>query len=415
MKLPIRTTRHRIAMRALATSNCGFTLIEMIIVTAVFMVILMITGSALETILKKGAVVLRSEESNTEGVVGLEILRHDLQQAGFGLFTDSNSIPSYAEASGTPYTTYNDANAVPRAIVTGNNLSVTGVLAGTDYLAIKGTTVARSTTSQLWTYINDTGLPKIWGRDDFTGTSDKMIVIEQKFDVGKNMMVRRLVQKTSTNYGVSYSATGAFRDQDGNDLTTTAEYTPSTGKIYYLYGIDSGNVAFSFRAPFNRADFFISQTPGPPASCSPASGVLYKATMIQSSGEFTKIPILDCVADMQVVLGWNTSADPEKSNEVQAYTSADGVTVSGNTNGLTLSTIRNDPLEVSKRLRLIMVYLLVQDGRRDPGFVNTNSSIVVGDPSMGATLTKTVDLTQGDFKNYRWKVYRTVVRPKNLF
>ena len=112
--------------------NRGFTLVEMIIVTAVFIVILMITGSALKTILGKGAITQRSEESNTEGVVGLEILRHDLQQTGLGLFSDDSSIPTFAEAADAPYSSYNDANAVPRAIVTGNNLAVTGVLTGTE-------------------------------------------------------------------------------------------------------------------------------------------------------------------------------------------------------------------------------------------------------------------------------------------
>lgn len=400
---------------SMISSNQGFTLVELIVVTVVFIAVLIITGSSLKTMLDKGNTVFRSEESNTEGVIGLEILRHDLQQIGFGLFTDDTSIPTYPEAAAVPYSTYNDVNSVPRAIVTDDNLSVTGVLAGTDYLALKGTTLARSTVSQLWTYVDDTGQPKRWGRDDFSDNNDKLVMIEQKFDASKNTMVRRLVQKATNNYGVAYSSTGAFQDQDGNDLSSTGEYTPSTGKIYYLYGVDAGGAAFTLRAPFNRADFFINRDSGTPGSCSPAAGVLYKATMIQSSGLFTKIPILDCVADMQVILGWNTSAEPEKSNEVQAYSSADGLTVSGNANGLNLQSIRGDAMELRKRLRLVMVYILAQDGRVDSNFVNTNSSMVIGDPGLSAALAKTVDLTAGNFRNYRWKLYRVIVRPKNLF
>jgi prepilin-type N-terminal cleavage/methylation domain-containing protein len=413
MKLSIRSEDNR-AVESRVFNSRGFTLVEMIIVMAVFISVLLITASSLKTILTKGGVVLRSEESSTEGVIGLEILRHDLQQSGLGLFTDALSTPTYAEAADTPYSAYNDANAVPRAIVAGNNLAVTGVLAGTDYLAIKATTVAGTATSQLWTYVNDTGLPKQWGRDDFTDSADHMIVLEQKYDSSKKTMVRRLVQKSGTNYGVGYSAAGTFKDQNNVD---SPEYIPSTAKIYYFYGIDTGvaGTAFTFRAPFNRADFFISQTPAPPASCSPAAGVLYKATMTQSDGTFTNTPIFDCVADMQVVLGWNTSADPEKSNEVQAYTNANGTTVSGNANGLNLPSIIADATEARNRLRLVMVYLLAQDGRRDNEFVNTDSAMVIGDPTLGAVLTKTVDLTTGDFRNYRWKLYRVVVRPKNIF
>jgi prepilin-type N-terminal cleavage/methylation domain-containing protein len=413
MKQSIRVTAVKI-QRAMIADNRGFTLVEMIIVTAVFIVVLMITGEALKTIFEKGGVTLRSEESNTEGVVGLEMLRRDVQQAGYGLFSDEFSVPTYSEANAAPYSSYNDANAVPRPIVTDNNLAVTGVLAGTDYLVIKGTTLGIKAVTQLWTSVPDTGVPKIWGRDDFTDSNDKMIVVEQKYDNINKRIVRRLVQKSTNNYGVAYSETGAFKDQSNVD--SAADYTPSTGKIYYMYGIDNiTSTNFTFRAPFNRADYFINRDAATPGSCSPAAGVLFKAVMNQSNGTFDTYPVLDCVADMQIILGWNTTATPETSNEVQAYTSADGITVSGNANGLNLQTILTDSGEVNKRLRLVMVYLLAQDGRRDINFVNTNSAMVVGDPSLGGTLTKTIDLTSGDFRNYRWKLYRVIVRPKNIF
>ena len=413
MKLPIKAGYNK--MKKAVYGNHGVSLVEMIVVMAVFIVVLAIAGSALQTILQKGMISLTSENSNIEGVVGLEILRHDLQQIGIGLFTDSNSAPIYTEASGSPYNSYNDASAVPRAVVGDDNNSITGVMADTDYLAIKGTTLARNATSQLWTYVGDTGVPKVWGRDDFRDSNDKVIVLDQKVDKAKNMIVRRLVQISNSNYGVAYSADGVFKDQSNVNVTN---YTRPTGSTYYLYGIDSASTSFTFAAPFNRADFFVSQTPAPPAICSPAAGVLYKAVMVNtgaSAGTFTKIPILDCVADMQVVLGWNTSSDPEKSNEVQAYTNADCSTVSGNVNGLTMTNVRTDAEEVRKRLRLVMVYLLAQDGRRDSGFTNTNTNMIVGDTTLGSTLTRSIDLTQTNFLNYRWKLYRVVVRPKNLF
>ena len=44
---------------------------------------------------------------------------------------------------------------------------------------------------------------------------------------------------------------------------------------------------------------------------------------------------------------------------------------------------------------------------------NTNNAMIVGDDEP-ANLTKTVDLTTANKKNYRWKVYRDIVKPKNL-
>ena len=87
-----------------------------------------------------------------------------------------------------------------------------------------------------------------------------------------------------------------------------------------------------------------------------------------------------------------------------------------------------DPLEVRQRLRQIKVYLLVQDGARDPNFVNSNTSLQIADPAEGPLIQRaatanwvpgaangTVNLvTTPNMLNYRWKVYRVVVKPKNL-
>ncbi len=67
----------------------GFTLIEMIIVMSIFMIVLLISATAFKTILSNTQISFGSERSSIEGVVGMEMLRHDLQQAGFALFTDA--------------------------------------------------------------------------------------------------------------------------------------------------------------------------------------------------------------------------------------------------------------------------------------------------------------------------------------
>ena len=66
-------------------NNRGFTLLEIIITMALVIVVIVITGSAFNSILKTSGRLVASEESNIEGVVGLEMFRHDIQQAGFGL------------------------------------------------------------------------------------------------------------------------------------------------------------------------------------------------------------------------------------------------------------------------------------------------------------------------------------------
>jgi hypothetical protein len=64
--------------------------------------------------------------------------------------------------------------------------------------------------------------------------------------------------------------------------------------------------------PFNRADYFVA-IPGSssqlPSVCAPGTGILYKTTVNHEAnnpgGKLTYTPLVDCVADMQVVLGWD--------------------------------------------------------------------------------------------------------------
>lgn len=401
-------------MGQIKISNRGFTLIELIIVMAIFITVLMITASAFNTVLTKTRVVSLSEDDNIAGVIGLEMLRHDLEQTGFGLFNDSSTTPAYTEAASPLSTaslasTYNDASygsSIPLPLVADNNLSPgnTIVLANTDYLVIKATTVSSSPTAQKWTYITDSGGVKAWGANNFAN-GDKMIALQQTTPAGSALVNRKIVMDSSNNYVFTYGQ-------------STADYTPSSGGIFYLYGVDSNSSGLS--APFNRSDYYIRRpTSGMPASCSPAAGTLYRATMNHPSGTFTEAPLLDCVADMQIVLGWNTSTTPDTDQTIDTSSSPNGAAINSSNPTVTQDVILGylkDPLELRKRLRVIKVYILAQDGGKDLNFTNTNTNFVVGDSSLGETnlTAPAVDLTTDNMKHYRWKLYRVVVKPKNL-
>ena len=132
--------------------NKGFTLVEMVVVMAIFVIVIMITGSSFEIILKHTSRLMKSEESNIEGVVSLEMFRHDLEQAGYALpFSFQSIAPVYKEAGYAPANQLNDApSGVPRAFVSLDNLiagnhgttsgtgGVFNFIAGADYLSIKG-------------------------------------------------------------------------------------------------------------------------------------------------------------------------------------------------------------------------------------------------------------------------------------
>jgi len=398
-------------MKNMIRNQNGFTLVEMIVVMAVFITVLTISASAFNTILLQSSKVFRSEESNIEGLVGLEILRHDLQQSGYGLFTETTTYAN--EAANAPASSYNDApDNVPRPIVVGNNFAAgvtinsRTIMTGSDYLAIKGTSVGREKTAQKWTFLKfSSGIvsPQKWpSAAENLASPDKVIVVQKSFVAP---IRSTLVRDPSNDHYYAYSD-NAF-----------INLSSASAGIYTVYGVDKAN---TLRFPFNRSDYFVARPASGssvPAFCAPDTGILYKTTVNQDGGALTYIPVLDCVLDMQVVLGWDINAD----GVIDTWSNADGTAVSGvgpiadvqaalgtvNNNSITsLPNIRNS-------LKMIKVYIVAQNGKKDTGYTST-SPLEVGDAAE-KSLTRPADLTlAANQLNYRWKVYRIVVRPKNL-
>ncbi len=410
----------------------GFTLVELIVVMAVFVVVLAITASSFDTILKQTTKLFRSEESNIEGVVGLEMLRHDLQQTGLGLFTEFSPVVYKGEASSTPASNNNDYDTniagndkkePPRPIVVGNNLAAvtnsddaaTGsvsIIAGSDYLSIKSTAVGINGVSQKWTYLEfDSGTvaPHAWqsGAENFDG-SDKVVLLKRQ--ITSTIQTSTLVEDGTGPESFYFS----FGSAAFNALAAL------NNSVYTAYGISA---VATLRMPFNRSDYFVARpSTNVPAVCAPNVGILYKATVNHSNGKLTYIPLIDCVADMQVVLEWDMNSD----GMTDSYSNADGSVCNGlcpasvlglgnqvqdalsTTNNSSSATIPN----IRNNLKIIKAYILAQDGRRDPGFTSP-SPIMVGGTGETA-LTRSYDIATAGLLNYRWKLYRIVVRPKNL-
>ncbi|HZV82821.1 MAG TPA: prepilin-type N-terminal cleavage/methylation domain-containing protein, partial [Geobacteraceae bacterium] len=76
----------------------GFSLTELIVVMAIFLTIMLITSSTFKTIVNQSSQQSKSIETQIEGIVGLEVLRSDMEQAGFGLPWSFQNTPVYAES-----------------------------------------------------------------------------------------------------------------------------------------------------------------------------------------------------------------------------------------------------------------------------------------------------------------------------
>ncbi len=429
------------------TKASGFTLIEILITMALFMMVIAVTGSAFTLILKATGRLTTSEESNISGMVGLEIMRHDLQQAGYGMPTAYMAPPpTYTEASFTPANSLNDApHGIPRPFAsldsvtngvdsnTADGLTYT-IVNGTDYLSIKATTVGRAPAARKWTFVAYSGAvgetitrrrPNVWPTaDENLASTDYGIVLKRTFD------------DTGTTSTLVFNNTNTGTAANFYTKNTTAllnnNFNPiSTDPPYVIYGISDTTPGM----PFNRVDYMVA-TPSDSSAiskrCASNTGILYKATVNHSDGKLSYLPLLDCVADMQVVFGWDTTGDG-KITESSAYSSNPlKISVAGTATYTDIQTIMEDPLLLRNALKYIKVYIMAQEGMADANFTNKNSAvggayaIVVGDANTSASTARTVSnvsLTKGytaqnladnGWLNYRWKIYRLVVRPNNL-
>jgi len=417
-------------------NNRGFTLVELIIAMACFIVILILVGTSFNLILSQSLKLMKSEESNIEGVVGLELLRHDLNLAGYGLSNDiPQEVSSIGEASvGISMKTNDPFNVPPRPIVILErnfdgcpNFTTDQpddknyhLIVCSDYLSIKATNLGASAASQHWTYLTynagsggtaSTMTPNIWkNAADNPSNGDAVVVLRKNLSTSTNSSIlAHRDGSTSPDFHYTFGST-AFNNMTGESSSPCN-----------VYGIDSGATV---RMPFNRADYFVAQpfpiTATPSLLCAPGTGTLYKATVNQADGKLTYIPLLPCVAGMQVVLGWDYNGD----GLIDTWSNADGSTVS-DVGGLGVTSAQiqaalsqaNNPMSANQpniwnNLKTVKVYILAQNGRKDLSY-KSPSPIIGGDPGE-MSLTRSYDIAGSNWSNYRWKLYKIVVNPRNL-
>jgi type II secretory pathway pseudopilin PulG len=387
--------------------SSGFTLVELLIVMVLFMGVIMISTSAFNTILTSAKQQMKSSEGNVQGIVGLEIFKSDLESAGYGLpwqlgFVgnwDESTVADNNLANGIKPTDYNDKNnasddpnKVPRGIQSGTASGAAEWENGRDYLVVKSTSVGMNATSKKWSYINgfDTSSSiKEWGSDDLV-EKDRVVTLDSKN--------RRLIAVSASDFSYIVPA------KNGGVFEPPVGYRPlQDTDVYLVYGIGYWNdTSTTLRVPYNRVDYYIKRpTSGDDIStrCAPGTGILYKSDLNHSDGKVTRYPLLDCIADMQVVYALDTNADG-------------GVDFHGNEDELNLLSAET----IRKRLKEIRVYILTHEGQKDNSFSYTGgSTIQVGEFGKGRLydLSKLENIGTS-WKNYRWKIYTIVVIPKNI-
>jgi prepilin-type N-terminal cleavage/methylation domain-containing protein len=382
----------------------GFSMVELLIAMAVFVLTIVAATTIFVPLLTQFKQQSKAAETQIESVVGLEILRRDIAQAGFGVPWNIPAAVSYNESTGVA-AAYNDCSGStscnpPRAILSGNGVSFANIVNGSDYLVIKATTVAMNNAAAKWTDISALagGAFKIrtWGSsvEDLCpnascSTPDNVIVIIPSRG-GSN-------QRILVNNGAGFTA-------QFDSSAFPPAYAPATpGDVYLIYGVNA-STSGPLRMPFNRADYYVSTSPptGVPARCAPNTGVLVKSVLNNdAAGTYSTTPLLDCVADMQVVYGLDNDSD----GFFVPGTGGDGY--QDDITALSAQQIRNQVKEVR-------VYILAHEGQKDATYTYPNNSVIVGeDLGLGRTFNLQSAIGTG-WQNYRWKVYELIVKTRNL-
>lgn len=399
--------------RHLLTTARGFTLPELVTVMGLFVIILMISAEAFEKIMTTSSQQTTAAESQIEGIVGLELFRADLQQAGFGLpwvYQSPITFPECTEPplNGADPTSLNDGGATsparpPRAVIgiNGDDPARPTGFNNSDYLAVKATVAGMNPVARKWTYLTYTGATTPGSRvKSWRGAAASNLQAGDRVIVVRTGVVNGILRKTLVVEGGAYFTTARVT---GSVLTFEGFTPPGPLETYLVYGVDSGDLA---GMPFNRADYYLDTPRKQNDTCAPGTGTLYKGVVDQDGGRVAPHALLDCVADLQVVYSLDTNGD----GTVDLHDNA----------GLTALGTPPTAEAIRRSVKEVRVYILSHEGKRDRGFTYPSATglIPVGETLNGVFYGKQAfDLAAvagPGWQHYRWKVYPIVAKPMNL-
>jgi prepilin-type N-terminal cleavage/methylation domain-containing protein len=360
----------------------GFTLLELLIAMAIGSFVLAAAVTFFILSFRQFKVQTKIVETNVEGVLGLELLRQDLETLGFGLPWNNLPVPpDYYDARAGVDPAFpadlDDAPNAPRAVVSIDCAAFT--VNRSDYLVIKSARVGMDPAAGKWTTLTQDGNMRLWTPATERMDGPDFVVV---LAVGTGDANRRSLVNPGSY--AQYSNTSAF-----------VPVEPYSANI--VYGIGSSTP----QRPFNRAEYYIGNAASiPPVTvprhCAPNTGVLVKAVVAHDPsgsigiGTNPLLPLLDCAADLQVVYGIDNNAD----GTADAW--RDDIPA-----GWTAADIR-------AQLAEIRVHILAQEGQLDNTYTHPTNPITVGSEGAGNSFSITGN------EHYRWRLYSIVARPKNL-
>ena len=406
-------------------SRSGFSLVELLVYMAILGVLMAMVLMSFTKTLQQSAQQSDIAETQIATGVGLGLLRSDLERAGFGLpwACDSAEL-NYVEPA--PLGNAPHALGCIRALDSADAFADAFPLHinnGADYLVIRATNVIQpndrsgqklgllgndnNSAPQIWQLTNNpllrndnTSNRQIWqlanlnnlltDLDDFLRGNDWVIALHPGGGLSSRDH-RELVMDAGGRF--AFPATVV----DLAPITPDPSVIDPNGEKLLLYGIiNRASSATPPRRPFNRTDYYISGPNDPniqvPRHCADRTGVLMKSILRQDNDQFTVQPVIDCVADFQVVYILN-GIPPANASQLAGL----------------------NPEEIRSQVREIRCYILLHEGREDRSYTHPNQNIAVGPTNAAGNLLAGRNFNLAtigpDWRSYRWKVVNVTVSP----
>ncbi len=366
----------------------GMTILELMIVLVIFSVVMAGLYSSYQTMMRQGVKEFRIAQSEMETNISANIIKRDMNLAGYGLADNYNGLFTAVSAT------------------VGGGISQNSTTKGyPSTLTLMGTALGiQSGAAQHWTYISDYS----------GGVASFATWTDVREDVKNNDVV--ILMDPSTKTLLTQGADWKFIfNGSGNPLTTLAS-TPlslTTGnKGYLLYGIYRLGDSSAATQPFYAVAYSLGGTA--PSNCAPNTLNLLRAESSTTSAPSGGSPVMNCVAEFRIAFGLTTAGSADSSV---------GLPIDFWDNTGAVANLYS-PTDLKKRLKQIRAYLLIQEGSYDSGYTYKNpdttpgyfgtQTIRVGDlymPGGGTGRDYTLQPGQG---NYHWRVLSYTATPRNL-
>lgn len=392
----------------------GLTMVELMVTLAVILLITAAASTAYVKLLRGVKVQGRITESQLDTLCGFELLRYDIEMAGYGLFRvlpTGTPVFTYDEAvnsATTPdATVFNDAPGIPRALAFSDNTGQQGADDNaSDVLVIKSLVASPKASNRKWSLLHqDGGTWKVNTWDDSAlnfsaaNPTDRIIVL------GENGALERAGGNWWFDFQSYYTS---------NATQSPGLPVPATGGTNIAYGLLSSDDNATVRMPFHRVDYYLKRPSGNfPARCFSESYILYRSTINHGNGARNEQPLIDCVLDFQVAFGVDTNGD----RAVDRW--GDLILADANGNGSVSAA------EIRAGVREVRVFVLYHEGQRDKdfrfsGILNLGDAQISGNANF-QTLSAAASADalstfapSGEALHYRWKVTKLAIKPMNL-